>query len=197
MLDVRCKVQDTHHVFAAHSSRLTALSNNTITLPRVWKLNISQGMINLIWQEMITFRGCATVIQNCQLSSTTVIYNCHLQLSSTTAIHWAATIASIQAPSIQAPNHSAWSTASSPWHAKQQRHWGSCACSAGAFLRSLVSKRQSLQTCPETKIIDNWQASCAEVGPSNSWHRWGLHNCTLPVQALPWLTANEGKGCFY
>ena len=82
MLDVRCKVQDTHHVFAAHSSRLTALSNNTITLPRVWKLNISQGMINLIWQEMITFRGCATVIQNCQLSSTTVIYNCHLQLPS-------------------------------------------------------------------------------------------------------------------
>ncbi len=149
---------------------------------------------------MIAFRGCTTVIQLSQLSSTTGIHNCHPQLRNyttviltvTTAIHSAATSASH-------PNHSAWSTASSPWHVQQQRHWGSCACFAGSCLRSLVSERQSLRTCPATKIwretTDNWQAGCAEVGPKDSWHMWGLPYCTLPVQALPGLTANEGKGC--
>ena len=49
----------------------------------------------------------------------------------------------------------------------------------------------------DKKLTDAQNASCAEVGPTNSWHRWGLHHCTLPVQALPWLTANEGKGFFF
>ena len=190
MQDARCQMQGARHTPCFCSSQLTAhgleqqYNNPAKSLKTQYFTRHDQ--LNLAGDDHLPG------LCNCHPKLPTVIYNCHLQLSSTTAIHWAATIASIQAP-----NHSAWSTASSPWHAKQQRHWGSCACSAGAFLRSLVSKRQSLQTCPETKIIDNWQASCAEVGPSNSWHRWGLHNCTLPVQALPWLTANEGIGCFY
>lgn len=85
MLDVRCKVQDTHHVFAAHSSRLTALSNNTITLQYFTR----HDQLNLAGDDRLPgLCNChpklPTVIYNChlQLSSTIVIYNCHLQLPS-------------------------------------------------------------------------------------------------------------------